>query len=188
MIFDPGLRMCVMMRRSILGLLYVPAVSCLRPPIRSNSKGNDLIGHFRWCCAGSNFLECIRQATQSRDGTDTISSSRWVYFCIGEIILSSLFSAWTVIKKLRIDTCSFYFVSSLTLELIGSHLSKPFSKVMRLVNFFMTLFGPVSFKFVFAKKKIFFCNVFLIIIIIKSSLWFVAQFSKWEICYLCFCA
>lgn len=31
-----------------------------RLPIRYNSKVQ--IGHFRWCCTGSNFLECITQA------------------------------------------------------------------------------------------------------------------------------
>lgn len=102
-----------------------------------------------------------------------------------------LLVAWTVIK-LRIDTCSFYFVRSLALELIWSHpqslVKTSFSKVMRLVNFLMTLFGPVSFLSLSMPPKKRNCNNFLIIfliIIIKSSLWFVAQFSKWENFYLC---
>ena len=62
----------------------------------------------------------------------------------------------TVIK-LRIDTCSFYFVSPFSLsDPTQNQLSKPLSKVMRLVNCLMALFGPVSFtcKFVCAILKI----------------------------------
>ena len=103
MMFDPLLKMCMMMRRSILGLLYVPAVSCLLSHClltRPKTQGNDMIGHLRWCCAGSDILERIRQATQSRDGTDAISSSRWIYFCIGEISFIPFFSMLgTIIKK-----------------------------------------------------------------------------------------
>lgn len=106
-------------------------------------------------------MECIGQATQSTDGTVPISSSRWVYFCIGESLVIPLL-VLELLLKLRIDTYSFCFVSFFPLTIIPpleTYRISPnvtsffFSTVMRLVNFFMTLFGPVSFNLSLLKKN-----------------------------------
>jgi hypothetical protein len=118
MIFDVKLGMCMMMRRSILGLLYVPSVSSVLRIVFltawPNSNGNDKptnIGRFRCSCVGSNFLEFIKQTTLSRDGVDAKSSSRWVYFRIGERDLVSVSCLKTFLLIKTADLIHAAFIS-----------------------------------------------------------------------------